>query len=153
MYILLYSQRGLRSKEFREFETIEEVLKFLENKKFPVEADKVYLVGKEFNVKKKIQLECVGAAIIDPKFKAQPETQVEAKVEEVDPTKPKRRPGRPPGAKNKPRIGLCKNPAHLPKKKKEFKLEKFQHSSLHWCPECRKTKDYKNFQKDNRQLS
>ena len=29
--------------------------------------------------------------------------------------------------------------------KKEFKLEKWQHSTLHWCPECRKTPGYKTY--------
>lgn len=32
--------------------------------------------------------------------------------------------------------------------KKEFKLEDWQHSSMHWCSECRKHPDYKNYVDD-----
>lgn len=28
---------------------------------------------------------------------------------------------------------------------KEFELEDWQHSSMHWCPECRKSGDYKEY--------
>ncbi len=37
------------------------------------------------------------------------------------------------------KIGKCR------KCEKEFKLEDWQHSSMHWCPECRKHPNYKNF--------
>lgn len=36
-------------------------------------------------------------------------------------------------------IGTCR------KCSTKFKLESWQHSSMHWCPECRKSGDYKEF--------
>ena len=33
--------------------------------------------------------------------------------------------------------------------KKEFELEDWQHSSMHWCPDCRLSPDYKDFVEPN----
>ena len=41
--------------------------------------------------------------------------------------------------KGEPKKGKCR------RCKKEFELEDWQHSSMHWCSECRASPDYKNF--------
>lgn len=43
-----------------------------------------------------------------------------------------------------PKKGKCR------KCKKEFDLEDWQHSSMHWCAECRKLPDYQNFTETQR---
>jgi len=43
----------------------------------------------------------------------------------------------------KKKLGRCKRKSCL----KVFELEDWQHSSLHWCPECRARPDYKNYDK------
>lgn len=34
--------------------------------------------------------------------------------------------------------------------KKRFDLEAWQHSALHWCPECRASNDYQNYYSDQK---
>jgi len=39
------------------------------------------------------------------------------------------------------KIGKCK----MPGCGKEFRLERWQNSVLHWCPKCRKSSDYQDY--------
>lgn len=39
----------------------------------------------------------------------------------------------------------------MPECGKEFELEEWQHSTLHWCPKCRNSPEYKEFGQRNAQ--
>jgi len=74
-----------------------------------------------------------------PEEEPDEEGQEESKEEETEITKKLEEMKK----KKKGRMGRCKRKSCL----KVFELEDWQHSSLHWCPECRLLPGYKDYDK------
>lgn len=61
------------------------------------------------------------------------------------PLSPKREEAEKPDSEKTSKRRLLINKGKCRKCKKSFELEDWQHSTLHWCPDCRKLPSYKNF--------
>lgn len=161
-----------QKKVYEEFKSKEDVIEFIEGKRDEIEIEKVIEAGREFKLNWILKLDEIDKP--SPQRRGRPRKEKEKdEPKQLDQEEPKKEQedkekhwelcsvceknrvvssnkrkicGECLQKEKEKKLGHCKRPGCG----KEFELEDWQHSSLHWCPDCQQRPDYKNYDKRDR---
>lgn len=174
-YVLFQYKKGKKESGFQRFRSLSEVEEFLWKNGRDFGFFKIIEVKKEYTAKcvlipvddtlkkpsargrpkkgkgKKEEKEKAETEKLDKEESSKEEIEIDEKPEETeedikrkDEELMKKSDKAMETAKKEKKMGRCKRKSCL----KVFELEDWQHSTLHWCPECQRRPDYKGYDKN-----